>query len=92
MLVARADVAVRMGLPIYAVVALARSYADGIHRSIPAPGPGVMAVAAERRAREGEATGAELCDLARRCAEWESLRARLDAIGDALGPETRSTL
>ncbi len=45
-----ADVAVRMGLPIYAVVALARSYADGIHRSIPAPGPGVMAVAAERRA------------------------------------------
>ncbi len=72
MLVARADLAVRMGLPIYAVVALARTFGDGLHRSIPAPGPGVMAVAAERKARAGEASGKELCDLARRHAEWKA--------------------
>ena len=41
MLVCRGDVAVRMCLPIDAAVALARSYGDGVHRSIPAPGPGV---------------------------------------------------
>jgi enoyl reductase-like protein/3-oxoacyl-ACP reductase-like protein len=86
-LVARADLAVRMGLPIYAVVALARSYGDGIHRSIPAPGPGVMAVAAERLAREGEATAAALCDLATRTASWEHFAARLPELTATLGEE-----
>ncbi len=86
-LVARGDLAVRMGLPVYAVVALARSYADGIHRSIPAPGPGVMAVAAERKVRPGEASGAELCDLATRNAAWEGLRAQLHGLRATLGDE-----
>ncbi len=86
-LVARADLAVRMGLPIYAVVALARSYADGIHRSIPAPGPGVMAVAAEHPARDGSATGAELCDLTRRVAQWEQFNARRAELDALLGAE-----
>lgn len=84
-LVARADLAVKMGLPIYAAVALARSYGDGIHRSIPAPGPGVMAVAAERRARPGEATAAELCSVTRRVAEWERFAAKLPALRAVLG-------
>jgi fatty acid synthase subunit beta len=91
-LVARGDLAVRMGLPIYAVVALARSYGDGIHRSIPAPGPGVMAVAAERKAREGEESGAELCDLASRNTAWEALRAKLRGLEDTLGAERVAAL
>ena len=42
-LLARGDVAARLGLPVYAVVAHAQSYADGIHTSIPAPGLGALA-------------------------------------------------
>lgn len=41
-LLARGDVAVRMGLPVLGVVAYAGSYADGIHTSIPAPGIGAL--------------------------------------------------
>jgi len=91
-LVARADLALRMGLPVYAVVALARSYGDGIHRSIPAPGPGVMAVAAERKAVAGEATGADLCDLAARSASWDAFAAQLPALAATLGPERTEAL
>ncbi|QWC84843.1 DUF1729 domain-containing protein [Nocardioidaceae bacterium] len=39
---ARGDVALRMGLPVLGVVAYAGSFADGIHTSIPAPGLGAM--------------------------------------------------
>jgi 3-oxoacyl-ACP reductase-like protein/3-oxoacyl-(acyl-carrier-protein) synthase len=85
MLVCRGDVAIRMGLPIYAAVALARSYGDGIHRSIPAPGPGVMAVAAERRPRNGEATGAQLCDLDTRLAEWQRVQGLFTTLRNTLG-------
>jgi 3-oxoacyl-(acyl-carrier-protein) synthase len=92
MLVCRADVAVRMGLPLYAAVALARSYGDGVHRSIPAPGPGVMAVASERRPRAGEATGAQLCELSSRVAEWQRVCAGLDAVRPTLGEATVATL
>ena len=42
-LLARGDVAAKLGLPVYAVVAHAQSYADGIHTSIPAPGLGALA-------------------------------------------------
>jgi fatty acid synthase len=45
MLLARADVAVEMGLPVLAVVGWAGSFGDGIHRSIPAPGMGVLSAA-----------------------------------------------
>jgi enoyl reductase-like protein/3-oxoacyl-ACP reductase-like protein/acyl dehydratase len=44
-LLARGDVALRMGLPVFGVVAYAGSFADGVHRSIPAPGQGVLAAA-----------------------------------------------
>lgn len=43
LLLARGDVAARMGLPVLGVVAYAGSFADGIHTSIPAPGIGVLA-------------------------------------------------
>ncbi len=41
-LLARGDLALRMGLPVLAVVAYAQSYADGVHTSIPAPGLGAL--------------------------------------------------
>ncbi|MGJ9413619.1 fatty acid synthase subunit beta domain-containing protein [Aeromicrobium sp. CF4.19] len=43
LLLARGDVAARMGLPVLGVVAFAASYADGVHTSIPAPGIGALA-------------------------------------------------
>lgn len=42
-LLARGDVAARMGLPVLGVVAYAGSFADGVHTSIPAPGIGALA-------------------------------------------------
>ena len=43
LLLARGDVAARMGLPVLGVVAYASSFADGVHTSIPAPGIGALA-------------------------------------------------
>ena len=43
LLLARGDVAARMGLPVLGVVAYAASFADGVHTSIPAPGLGALA-------------------------------------------------
>lgn len=47
-LLMRGSVAADMGLPVLAVVAYARSFADGSHTSIPAPGIGAMAAARGR--------------------------------------------
>ncbi|MCV7411996.1 3-oxoacyl-ACP synthase [Mycobacterium florentinum] len=41
-LLARGDLALKMGLPVLAVVGFAQSYADGVHTSIPAPGLGAL--------------------------------------------------
>ncbi|HSS24879.1 MAG TPA: beta-ketoacyl synthase N-terminal-like domain-containing protein, partial [Mycobacterium sp.] len=41
-LLARGDLALKMGLPVLAVVALAQSFGDGVHTSIPAPGLGAL--------------------------------------------------
>jgi fatty acid synthase len=41
-LLARGDLALRMGLPVLAVVAFAQSFGDGVHTSIPAPGLGAL--------------------------------------------------
>lgn len=41
-LLARGDLALKMGLPVLAVVAYAQSFADGVHSSIPAPGLGAL--------------------------------------------------
>ncbi|GAA4481694.1 type I polyketide synthase [Rhodococcus olei] len=41
-LLARGDVALEMGLPVFGVVAWAGSFADGVHTSIPAPGIGAL--------------------------------------------------
>ncbi|MDR3664082.1 MAG: DUF1729 domain-containing protein [Mycobacterium sp.] len=41
-LLARGDLAVKMGLPIQAVVAYVSTFGDGVHTSIPAPGLGAL--------------------------------------------------
>jgi fatty acid synthase len=41
-LLARGDLALKMGLPVLAVVGYAQSFADGVHTSIPAPGLGAL--------------------------------------------------
>lgn len=51
-LLARGDLAAKMGLPVLAVVAYAQSFADGVHTSIPAPGLG--ALGAGRGGRDSE--------------------------------------
>ena len=51
-LLARGDLALRMGLPVQAVVAYVSSFGDGVHTSIPAPGLG--ALAAGRGGRDSE--------------------------------------
>ncbi|MGV7904016.1 hypothetical protein PJN93_29845, partial [Mycobacterium kansasii] len=45
-LLARGDVAAKMGLPVLGVVAWAQSFGDGVHTSIPAPGMGALSGAA----------------------------------------------
>ncbi|MBW3092621.1 DUF1729 domain-containing protein [Bifidobacterium sp. 82T10] len=42
-LVTRGDIALKLGLPVAAVVGFIHSYADGAHTSIPAPGLGALA-------------------------------------------------
>ena len=42
LLLARGDLAAKMGLPVLAVIGYAQSFADGVHTSIPAPGLGAL--------------------------------------------------
>jgi fatty acid synthase len=49
LLLARGDVAARMGLPVLGVVGYAGSFADGIHTSSPAPGLGALAAGLGRK-------------------------------------------
>ncbi|MGV0646283.1 fatty acid synthase subunit beta domain-containing protein [Mycolicibacterium sp. XJ2546] len=51
-LLARGDLALKMGLPVLAVVGYVSSFADGVHTSIPAPGMG--ALSAGRGGRQSE--------------------------------------
>jgi len=44
-LLARGDVALELGLPVVGVLGWAGSFGDGIHKSIPAPGLGILAAA-----------------------------------------------
>lgn len=46
-LLCRADLALEMGLPIYAIVAGSVMAADGVSRSVPAPGQGILGFAKE---------------------------------------------
>ena len=67
-LLARGDVAARVGLPVLGVVAYAGSFADGVHTSIPAPGLGALAAGLGGResqlARSLRSLGVEADDIA----------------------------
>ncbi|KAK8107064.1 uncharacterized protein PG998_009077 [Apiospora kogelbergensis] len=52
-LVMNAELALKMGLPIYGVVAYTQMAGDGIGRSVPAPGQGVLTAAREKTAASG---------------------------------------
>ncbi|WP_172120060.1 type I polyketide synthase [Actinomyces faecalis] len=59
-ILARATVAVELGLPVAGVVGFASSYADGAHTSIPAPGLGALAAG---RGGKGSRLARALADL-----------------------------
>ncbi|MDC4232389.1 DUF1729 domain-containing protein [Actinomyces sp. B33] len=67
-LLARASVAADLGLPVLAVVAYARSFGDGAHTSIPAPGLGALAAgrggSRSALSRSLEALGSGVDDVA----------------------------
>ncbi|PKZ89650.1 type I polyketide synthase [Trueperella bernardiae] len=67
-LIARGDLALEMGLPVYGVVGYVQTFADGAHTSIPAPGLGALAAGLggrdSRLARQLEALGASVDDVA----------------------------
>ncbi len=51
-LLARGDLALKMGLPVLGVLAYVQSFGDGVHTSIPAPGLGALAAGRGGRASE----------------------------------------
>ena len=67
-ILARASVAARLGLPVAGVIGFVSSYADGAHTSIPAPGLGALGAgrggADSRLARALRALGVEADDIA----------------------------
>ena len=67
-ILARAGVAARLGLPVAGVIGFVSSYADGAHTSIPAPGLGALAAGRggkdSRLARSLRALGVEADDIA----------------------------
>ncbi len=67
-ILARASVALRMGLPVAGVLGFVSSYADGAHTSIPAPGLGALGAgrggAGSRLAKALRALGVEADDIA----------------------------
>ncbi len=83
LLLCRADLAIAQGLPVYGVVVYAGSFADGVHRSVPAPGLGALAAAAERAG--GLATAYDACGFEARKAQIAALDAQRPALAAALG-------
>lgn len=69
-LLTTAQLALDMGLPIRGIVALTHTAADGIERSVPAPGQGLLTIAAEQQQVGGEGSVSAGLSL-------ESRRARL---------------
>ena len=63
-LLTTARLALDMGLPIHGIIALTHTAADGIGRSVPAPGKGVLTAATERSVTSG--SPAPTLDLASR--------------------------
>ena len=74
-IITTADMALRMGLPIYGIVAYTQMAGDRIGRSVPAPGQGVLTAA--REARESMASSTSLLDIAHRRTQFEAAVKRI---------------
>ncbi|MDP3278560.1 MAG: DUF1729 domain-containing protein [Deltaproteobacteria bacterium] len=88
MLVCRGSLAVKMGLPVYGVVAFAASHSDGINASVPAPGQGILGVAAEPA--QTKPIGRDRGSLAARRDEIAKLESSRASLVSALGEESAS--
>ncbi|HBS03484.1 MAG TPA: hypothetical protein DEA96_00870, partial [Leptospiraceae bacterium] len=53
LLLARGDLVLEMGLPVYGIVAATATHSDGLHASIPAPGQGLLSFARKGESPDG---------------------------------------
>ncbi len=56
-----AELAIEMGIPIYAIVALTSTATDKEGRSVPAPGQGILTTGREARGANGERACVRAC-------------------------------
>jgi 3-oxoacyl-(acyl-carrier-protein) synthase len=80
-ILARASVAMRLGLPVYGIIAHASAHGDGINLSVPAPGIGVLSVAAETETH----AASDACDFAGRRAQTLAIAAEQKKLAALLG-------
>ncbi|HEY4220041.1 MAG TPA: ABC transporter permease [Myxococcota bacterium] len=73
---------VEMALPVYGVVAFAGSSGDGLQKSVPAPGQGALALAAEDR---GDPVDNDACDHELRRRSIRELEKKRAELGRVLG-------
>jgi fatty acid synthase subunit beta, fungi type len=89
-LLCRASVALKMGLPVYGVVAYAGTFADGLQKSVPAPGQGALAAACEVPVEGRDPNDA--CGFAERRRRVRELSRKRDELARLLGAAETDTL
>lgn len=82
--VCTASLALRLGLPVYGVLAFAGTSGDGLQKSVPAPGQGALSFAAERRAPEQRHDDGA-CDLVGRRARLHQLEREREKLAGLVG-------
>ncbi len=90
LLLCRASIAARLGLPVYGLVAYSGSFSDGIYRSVPAPGLGVLACASEEPVEGRDPRGA--CDFAGRRERLAQLEAKTEELAGVVGKEEAASV
>ncbi|KAL5358622.1 thiolase-like protein [Aspergillus floccosus] len=80
-----AELALKMGVPIYGVVAYSQMASDQVGRSIPAPGKGILTAA--RESHEGKVSPLLDLEFRRRCFDQEMANIREQCVND----ETHNT-
>ncbi|MCC6811227.1 MAG: DUF1729 domain-containing protein [Deltaproteobacteria bacterium] len=88
MVLCRASLALKMGLPVYGIVAHASSHGDGINLSVPAPGIGVLSAAAECEAHDPQTA----CDFSGRRSQTIALREKRAALVAIVGEAQADTM
>ncbi|KAH8885020.1 hypothetical protein GQ53DRAFT_810530 [Thozetella sp. PMI_491] len=86
-ILASAEVAIKMGLPIYAIVAGSGMASDKIGRSLPAPGKGVLTFARE----SASARNSPLLDVSYRRRQLRAAQGLLEADSDTCSLSSSST-